>query len=410
MTRAPPAGGTGAPLTPGERRALHIVSVGVAAQDPSGLVVTVTFRGNLQQAIGRGHLKNAAVVMILKPKMAGSAAAAAVLTQGPGAIGQTLRKTRSTDVGVVRTGRIFEFFIHGPGASQVGQVLVKSFATKPTAKGRSFADAGAPGTISAAGLDALDRAVANDQAAFDLAHQLLLKTSCDELKSLRTLVTNTKTNTLRTSKELGNLETALEKQIASLREHPISNTAIAKVWNAISTRLKFFLEVASAPVDGTGLLRALERYLDAVKTVKQRADVLVAAETAFESEIEDLKTTCYNNFALRAGYDHTTPGNPPTEFPSTVCADFGPETFFHKGDDWSAYLLDESGHVLKKIDGTFESDYGTGRVVFGIPKPGTYFIKVDVPVGLDQAQVRIPVPTPPPSDKSKDCSAPPPPA
>lgn len=380
-----------------------------AGQEPSGLVVTVTFRGNLQQAIGRRDLKNAAVAMILEPKSAGPAEAA-VVTQGPGAIGQTLRRTRSTQVGVVRAGRILEFFVHGPGVSQVGQVVVKAFAVRPTGKGRSLENSGAPGTISATDLEALDRGVAYDRDAVDLEKSLLLRTPCNELGAMRTLVANTKANTLRADAALATLQSALEQQIASLRAKPLSKRKVGRLWKKIAARVGPYLDPGSAPTDSLGLVTNLERYLEQVKAAKQRADFLLAAETDFLNEIEDRMRSCFNNFPLSAGYDHTTPGNPPSAFPSTVCADFGPQTFFHEGDSWHAYLEDENGNQLKSTDGTFASENGTGRVVFGIPKPGTYFIRVEVPAGSDVASVRIAVPTPPPFDKSKDCSAPPPPA
>src|SRR5688572_4620061 len=53
-------------LTANERRALDIVSVQVTGEEGLGVFVTVTFRGNIQRAIGRGALEEALVAFILR--------------------------------------------------------------------------------------------------------------------------------------------------------------------------------------------------------------------------------------------------------------------------------------------------------------------------------------------------------
>ena len=55
-------------LTAAERRALTITSL-TAALDPSlGLIVTVTFRGDIERYLGRGDLKNGLVALVLERK------------------------------------------------------------------------------------------------------------------------------------------------------------------------------------------------------------------------------------------------------------------------------------------------------------------------------------------------------
>jgi hypothetical protein len=120
-------------LTPTERSALHIVSVQAVGAEGSGMLVTVTFGGNLEKAIGRGNLKNALVAVILRPKDA-QLATADLATDGAGPIGLTSKKTRSKSVGAVRNGRTFTFFIAGPGSSNVKDVVVKTFTSLPTRK------------------------------------------------------------------------------------------------------------------------------------------------------------------------------------------------------------------------------------------------------------------------------------
>ncbi len=120
-------------LTPTERNALRIVSARAVGAEGGGLVVTVTFAGNLEKAIGRGHLKNALVAMILRPKDP-QFATADLATEGAGRLGVTSKKTRSSAVGIVRNGKTLTFFVSGPGSSNVGSVVVKAFASAPGRK------------------------------------------------------------------------------------------------------------------------------------------------------------------------------------------------------------------------------------------------------------------------------------
>jgi hypothetical protein len=143
-------------LTPTERNALRIVSVRAVGAEGGGLVVTVTFAGNLEKAIGRGHLKTALVAVILRPKDA-SFATADLATEGAGPIGLTSKKSRSKAVGVVRNGRTFTFFIAGPGSSNVGKVDVKSFVSAP---GRKPARTTAGRSVSPDQWDDIERDIA----------------------------------------------------------------------------------------------------------------------------------------------------------------------------------------------------------------------------------------------------------
>ena len=114
---------------------MRVVSVTATGNEPIGVIVTVRFAGNVEQALGRGHLKRAVVAMILQPKSA-TFKIAGLATAGAGAIGHTLRGTRSKNAGVVRSGRTIAFFVAGPGLSNVGKILVKAFVTAPPATRR----------------------------------------------------------------------------------------------------------------------------------------------------------------------------------------------------------------------------------------------------------------------------------
>ena len=114
-------------LTNPERAAMHITSVRVDGADNLGVFVTVTFKGDFQKLMGRGHLAHAAAALILRPKP-GQALSAGLISEGSGKIGVLYRHTRSTNVGAFRRGRKLTFFILGPGYAKVKSVVVETVA------------------------------------------------------------------------------------------------------------------------------------------------------------------------------------------------------------------------------------------------------------------------------------------
>jgi hypothetical protein len=130
VTGSDPAGDVTAPgLTPAERAAIDLVSVRATGREGLGVVVTATFKGNFTGLIGSGHLKDAAAVLVLKGKTAGSSAG--VVSLGAGGEGTVLRHTRSTKVGAVRNGRQVTFFVAGPGYGSVASVGVEVLVNPP---------------------------------------------------------------------------------------------------------------------------------------------------------------------------------------------------------------------------------------------------------------------------------------
>lgn len=128
-------------LTKAERDALDVVSVRAIGEEGLGMVAVATFRGNIEKALGRGHLKQGLVAMILRPKN-GSQNPAALATRGI-ALDAVLRKTRSEQVGAVRSGRTIMFFVSGAGYSNVARVEIRTFASLPVGSARRTA-AGPP--------------------------------------------------------------------------------------------------------------------------------------------------------------------------------------------------------------------------------------------------------------------------
>lgn len=174
-------------LTGAERRALSIVSVDASAAEPAGILVTATFGGNIEQKLGRDGLRKGLVAVILHPKDPASETAG-VATVGAGAIGRTLSRTSSSDVGVVRDGRRLSFFVGGPGSSSFESVEVKAFARAP-AGGAAGSVASAP-PVTAEFWDEIDASTAGDEASTDLLDALATPAPCSELRVLRDTVVN----------------------------------------------------------------------------------------------------------------------------------------------------------------------------------------------------------------------------
>jgi hypothetical protein len=183
VMRKDPAGDVKtAGLTQAERDALDLVSVRAIGDEDTGVVVVATFRGNVQKLLGLGHLKDAAVALLLYPKSAAQTPAALV-TRGT-ARDAVLRKTRSADVGAVRSGNTVTFFVSGGGYSNVARLVVASYPSFVFRATRSFAQ-DAPPTISEADLAKLIRGRAAD------ALSVLVdagRFSCDELAKLQDLI------------------------------------------------------------------------------------------------------------------------------------------------------------------------------------------------------------------------------
>jgi hypothetical protein len=148
-------------LSARERRALDIVSVTATGDEPSGLFVTVTFKGDVERYLGQGHLKRALIALVLVPKSS-KRAPAGLVDEGGGftpkrlsifkrvgsrvtikqrtmnVFGQdrVLRKTASSDVGAILHHNQVLFYIAGPGLSNVAKVQVKAFTEVPARGGR----------------------------------------------------------------------------------------------------------------------------------------------------------------------------------------------------------------------------------------------------------------------------------
>jgi glucosylceramidase len=143
-------------LTAAERDAVTMASV-TAASDPSlGLVVTVTFKGDVERYLGQGALKNALVALVLEPGVV-TQTPAGVAAQGGGFIPATFSmlarkgkretvKRATVDVfspehvlrtftggqyGAIRDGDQLVFRVAGPVLANVAGIKVKVFVKSP---------------------------------------------------------------------------------------------------------------------------------------------------------------------------------------------------------------------------------------------------------------------------------------
>lgn len=256
-------------LSQKERNALDLVSVKATGVEPLGVIVTATFKGNIEQALGRGHLKDGVVALILRPKDP-KVAFAGVATFGAGAIGLTARKSRSTDVGVVRKGRTITFFVGGPGFESVGTVEVKAFAKRPASRA-ARAVQGRTAGISSEEWEKIGEEIASDEAALPAPKP---DTSCDELESMKQSLDQLDATARGREKWLNDVKSSTEKAIADLErdlaekrwEH--AGAVILAVGNTIATAgaLVTFLPLAygtsTATITSSFLARDLAEHVD----------------------------------------------------------------------------------------------------------------------------------------------------
>src|SRR5438270_1748791 len=160
-------------LTAAERRAIDIVSVSAVGDDPSGLVVIVRFKGDVQDLLGQRDLKHGLVALVLEPRARGQMPTG-VVDEGGGSVRQhavavlkrkhgkktykkvilkvqapekVLSNTGSRDFGAVRDRNQLIFFIAGVQPSSLRGIKVEAFARAPGAAARAadIAAGGIPG-------------------------------------------------------------------------------------------------------------------------------------------------------------------------------------------------------------------------------------------------------------------------
>lgn len=268
-------------LTQKERNALDIVSVKVTGVEPLGVMVTATFKGNVEQALGRGHLADAIVALILRPKDP-KLAFSGVATFGAGAIGVTARKSRSKDVGVVRKGRTITFFVGGAGFANVGKVDVKAFAKAPTARAIRTVQADKPRQdISPDLWEQIGKAIAADEASLPAP---TAATSCGELENMAQALDKLLASARGWEMTLVKAKQMIEKALPGLEQDLRDK--------AFEAGIAKFLSVANALVTGPALLLMPPLGLatgSAAVALSEAARTLAEKEQALRALIRSLK-------------------------------------------------------------------------------------------------------------------------
>jgi hypothetical protein len=209
-------------LTRKERRALDVASVQVTGRNNLGILVDVRFKGNVERLIGRGHLKRAAIALVLEPKSR-NVNSSVIVTQGPARSQRIRKRTQSDRAGAVRTGRSVKFFIQGPGFGGVKAVKVRAIPRAPRAAKR----ANAAGEVND-GVEEMTDAEAEeidvDLVAVDAFITILIANAiepddldCDELLDLRDDLRAAIARAREVDEDLAGVEEALAEELPNAR-------------------------------------------------------------------------------------------------------------------------------------------------------------------------------------------------
>ena len=110
-------------LMPAERRAITVASVSVTGDDSLGALVRVTFRGDAERFIGRGHVL---LALVLVP--VGGGQPVGLVNEGGKRV---LRVGTGRPAGVVPRGSRVIFYIAGVRLSRFARVELRVLATSP---------------------------------------------------------------------------------------------------------------------------------------------------------------------------------------------------------------------------------------------------------------------------------------
>ncbi len=362
-------GAKGKRLTRTERKALDIRRV-TARGGKFGLYVRVRFRGDLQASIGRRHLRRSLVALILRPKTA-TARPTVLATTGRAGRARTLRRSRTSRVGVVRDGKELVFYVFGSGLGSVKRIQVKAFHRRPRAKATNAADD-----------------IILDQ---DALNAILDGTPAD----------STSAPTPSTS-ESKLCQVLLEEYRTYLRQHR-ERSVEADNLTSREQRAKRDLEEANTPGERAAARKKLGAAERAAKAGQETVDGLKAIIKRTRRELVRFK--CFKIVVRSVGYAHK-------QGFTDICGEAAydpPEAVFN--DQFA--LLPQARLFRRREDGTFEPVSGatSGRADYDPPelfefharisRYGTYKI---VLVDPDEYVLEILINVPPPKpQRTKDC-------
>jgi hypothetical protein len=282
---------------------LRIVSVKTHGVDPGGAVITVTFAGNIEQSLGRGALKKAVVAVILHPSSS-TLATADIATRGAGAIGQTLTKTHSKDVGVVRSGRTLSFFIGGPGWSKVSRVEVKAFKSFPPARTTSSA------RVDNKYWEQIEHDIAFTDHLTDVTFESAGTYSCDGLRIVYESVLDDLARARLRTGDLNDLVKKIDAAVADAQTRENKQLFTATFWQTIFAPIG----VADRLLTGTTPAEKFRSWRDAIRNLKldrRLAEEYLKRNQALIEKLSELKGTLEG--LRKAKCSTTTPPPPPKE-------------------------------------------------------------------------------------------------
>ena len=272
---------------PGVPSALRIVSVSASGADQVGTTVTVTFAGDVEHALGRGQLKKALVVVLLKSKAA-KGPLRGVATEGGGALGET-QSLRAPGAGVVRDGRRLLFFVPGAGASGIGKVAVKAFAKAPAPKRtRSLAAAGQAFPDSYWSLLAVQLATVEAEA--DLIDFVATDASCEKLIDLRSELAQLDAKLDRNATLFKELRPKIDQAIAETEakiESGVRNVGIIALHTILAPLVVFY--VAAYGETPAQTFDSWKDLLRSLKLDRKLADALEAKNKALGDRLFKLR-------------------------------------------------------------------------------------------------------------------------
>jgi hypothetical protein len=281
-------------LSAAEKKAMRIVSVEASTSRKAGVLVDVTFGGNMEQSLGRGGLKNGLVAVILHPKAAGSPTGY-IAAQGAGAIGRTLKRSVSGNVGVVRNGTHFLFFVEAGGFGEVGSVEVKALPKLPSgSRSRLLASA----SIAAEGWEGIDEVIAGDERAADDLESTT-ETNCDKLKAAQKSVVDYLERAKRRSETFDKLKKLIETEIEkgekkTSKGHLVATAYLHSFGAPYGALMKAI--TGKTPAERFDSLKAALRSakldLKLVKILTAKNDKLIARLNFLKGEYDKLVAAC----------------------------------------------------------------------------------------------------------------------
>jgi hypothetical protein len=259
------------------------VSVRSEGVGQHGLVVTATFRGNIEKALGRGNLKKSLVVLVLHPA-SGGGSPTGLLTEGAGVVGTTLQRSPAAQMGVVRDGKSLRFFLGGSSTALVGRVRVRTFVAPPAGAlaMRAVAMRGVkPQPVPIAAWAKLIGGIPQDELPIKQATDLdEADADCLLLKELEADLDKSSFRAQARQRQLQQLDGYLVKAIDDLKdvESGVVPKGLAKIIDAVTAQAQQLLglpSVESLDIEARALLAELKADLRTTRQAIARNDAVI---------------------------------------------------------------------------------------------------------------------------------------